>query len=96
VKYSAYTAKGTFRPHLIGLLGGMINGTGTTSNIVASQVVSPAIAYGLGQGATMVAAIWGIFVWKEFRAAPKGTNVMIASMFLLFVTGLSLLIIAKL
>jgi glucose uptake protein len=96
VKFSAYTAKGTFRPHVIGLLGGMINGTGTTSNIVASHVVSPAIAYGLGQGATMVAAIWGIFVWKEFRAAPKGTNLMIAAMFLLFVTGLSLLIIAKL
>ena len=96
VKFSAYTATGSSRLHLIGILGGMINGTGTTSNVIASQVASPAIAYGLGQGATMVAAIWGVFAWKEFRAAPEGTNGMLAAMFLLFVIGLALLIVAKL
>jgi glucose uptake protein len=96
VRFSAYTARGTSRFHLIGLLGGMINGSGTTSNIIASQVASPAIAYGLGQGATMVAAVWDVFVWKEFRGAPAGVNRLIAAMFLLFVSGLWLLIAAKL
>jgi glucose uptake protein len=95
IKFSAYVARGTFWPHLIGIAGGIINGTGTMSNILASSVASPAIAYGLGQGGTMIAAIWGVFVWKEFRSAPKGTNAMLAAMFILFIAGLSLLVIAK-
>jgi glucose uptake protein len=95
-RYGDYFAKGTAKSHGIGLLGGVINSTGTTMNFIASGVAGPAIAYGLGQGATMVAAIWGVFVWREFKAAPKGTNGMIAAMFLLFAAGLSLLILARL
>ncbi len=49
----------------------------------------------VGQGATMVAALWGVFIWKEFKAAPQGTNKMIALMFLFYVVGLALLIGAK-
>ena len=37
---------------------------------VAATAATPAISYGLGQGATMVAAVWGVFVWREFREAP--------------------------
>ena len=96
VRWSAYVKKGTSRAHWIGVFGGLINGTGTMSNVLASQVASPAIAYGLGQGGTMVAAIWGVFVWKEFRGAPRGTGVMLTAMFLLFISGLSLLVFAKL
>ena len=94
-RFKDYTAKGTFRPHMLGLLGGLINGSGTMSNIVASQVASPAIAYGLGQGATMVAAIWGVFIWKEFKTAPKGTNLLLTAMFVCFIAGLFCLIIAR-
>ncbi|MEO5583239.1 MAG: multidrug DMT transporter permease, partial [Saprospiraceae bacterium] len=50
---------------------------------------------GLGQGATMVAVIWGVFVWKEFKTAPKSTNSLLASMFFFYLLGLSLLIVAK-
>ena len=96
VSYSDYFTKGTLKYHLIGILGGLINCTGTTSNFIASKTASPAIAYGLGQGGTMIAAIWGVFIWKEFKGASRGTLAMIAAMFVLFLSGLALLVTAML
>ncbi|MCL2306414.1 MAG: hypothetical protein FWC43_13815 [Planctomycetaceae bacterium] len=87
--------KGTSKDHLWGIIGGGIWGVGMSCNIVASNVASPAIAYGLGQGATLVSAIWGVFIWREFRGAPKGTEKLLAVMFLLFFVGLGLIIYAK-
>ncbi|HVT98862.1 MAG TPA: hypothetical protein VHE33_15260 [Acidobacteriaceae bacterium] len=92
VTYRDYFKSGTMPYHLIGVLGGVIAGIGVTSNIVASKAASPAIAYGLGQGATLIAAIWGVCVWKETKGASKGTQVMIGAMFLFFITGLTLLV----
>jgi glucose uptake protein len=54
-----------------------------------------AISYGLGQGATIVAAIWGIYIWKEFKNAPQGTNTLLNIMLLCYILGLGLLISAK-
>ena len=54
-----------------------------------------AISYGLGQGATMVAAFWGVFIWKEFKDAPEGTNSLIMAMFALFFIGLGLIIFSR-
>jgi glucose uptake protein len=96
VKYSDYFSKGSLKYHLIGIFGGLINCTGTTSSFVACKTASPAIAYGLGQGGTMIAAIWGVFIWKEFKGASKWTLAMIAAMFALFITGLVLLVTAML
>lgn len=87
--------KGTPKDHLWGVVGGCIWGVGMSTNLVASNVASEAIAYGLGQGATLVSAIWGVFIWREFKTAPKGTNKLLAAMFLLFFLGLGLLIYAK-
>ena len=87
--------KGTSRDHLWGLIGGAIWGVGMSCNLVASNVASEAIAYGLGQGATMVSAFWGVFIWREFKTAPQETNRMLALMFLLFFVGLGLIIYAK-
>jgi glucose uptake protein len=64
-------------------------------NLIASSEAGFAISYGLGQGATMIAAAWGVFIWKEFAQAPKGTNKLITSMFALFIIGLVLIILAK-
>jgi glucose uptake protein len=83
------------RIHLVGILGGAIWNIGMTLSILASGAAGPAISYGLGQGATMVAALWGVFVWREFRAAPRGTGALLAWMFLLYVAGLTLLIAAR-
>jgi len=80
--------------HLVGILGGLIWGLGNSLNLVAAGKAGPAISYGLGQGATLIAALWGVFIWKEFQNAPKGTNILITSMFIFFVAGLGLLIYA--
>jgi glucose uptake protein len=96
VTYSDYFRSGTMKYHAIGALGGVINGIGVTASFVASKAASPAIAYGLGQGGTMIAAIWGVFVWKECKGATAATKWMIALMFVFFLSGLILLVRAML
>jgi glucose uptake protein len=81
--------------HLAGVLGGAIWGVGMSFNLIASGRAGFAISYGLGQGATMVAAFWGVFVWQEFRSAPRGTAALLAAMFLSFLTGLALIVLAR-
>jgi glucose uptake protein len=83
---------GPFKTHLVGILGGLIWGLGNSFNLIAAGKAGPAISYGLGQGATLVAALWGVFIWKEFRGAPRGTNAYITAMFLFFIGGLALII----
>lgn len=95
VTYADYFKKGDTKLHLIGLLGGMIWCTGMSFSMIASEKAGFAISYGLGQGATMVAAAWGVFIWKEFKNAPKGTNVYIWLMFLFFLSGLGLIIYSR-
>ena len=96
VSYADYFKQGTPKLHLIGILGGIIWGIGMSLSMIASDKAGFAISYGLGQGATMVAAAWGVFIWKEFKDAPKGTNRMIAMMFVLFIVGLRLIINSRL
>jgi glucose uptake protein len=91
--YSSYF-KGKFSIHLTGILGGLIWGIGNSFNLIAAGKAGPAISYGLGQGATMVAAFWGVFIWKEFKQGQKGTDRLIMLMFLLFIAGLGMLIYA--
>jgi len=90
-----YFNKGNLRLHLIGILGGIIWSIGMTVNNVAAGKAGPAISYGLGQGATMIAALWGVFIWREFKSAPAGTNKLLALMFAFYAVGLCLLITAK-
>ena len=96
VSFSDYIAMGNTKLHLIGILGGIIWGIGLSFNIFASDQAGPAIAYGLGQGATLVAAIWGVFIWKEFKDLPSKSFWLIPFMFVLFVLGIALIITAKL
>jgi glucose uptake protein len=92
--YSDYFS-GKSRSHLTGILGGIIWCVGMSFSILASEKAGPAISYGLGQGAVLVAAIWGVFIWKEFEQAPQGTRPLLYLMFFCFVSGLSLLIYSK-
>jgi len=95
VAMAGYTkARGAW--HLWGMLGGAIWCTGATFNFVASRahVVGPAVSYSIGQGATMISAAWGVFIWKEFAAAPKRANMFLGWMFVLFVFGLSAIALA--
>ncbi len=90
-----YFTKGTPKLHMVGILGGIIWALGFSLNIIAAGSAGYAISYGLGQGATMVAAFWGVFIWKEFKDAPAGTNKLIAAMFALFFVGLALIIYSR-
>jgi len=91
VSASAYF-KGRLPIHFVGMLGGLIWGLGNAINLVAAGKAGPAISYGLGQGATLVAALWGILIWKEFKGAPKLASTLNAIMFALFVAGLGLIV----
>ncbi len=91
--YKAYF-KGKFPIHLVGILGGIIWGVGNSLNLIAAGRAGAAISYGLGQGATLVAALWGVFIWREFKGAPKSTRGMLALMFILFLIGILLIIYA--
>jgi len=94
--YGEYFSKGSPRLHLIGILGGLIWCFGMTMSLIAAEQAGFAISYGLGQGATMVAAAWGVFIWKEFKDAPEGTGRLLGAMFGLFIVGLGLIIAARL
>jgi glucose uptake protein len=91
--YKTYFA-GKFPIHLVGILGGLIWGIGNSFNLIAAGKAGAAISYGLGQGATLVAALWGVFIWKEFKGASKATTAMLLVMFLLFILGIVSIIIA--
>ena len=86
--------KGKLSIHSVGILGGIIWGIGNSLNLIAAGKAGAAISYGLGQGATLIAALWGVFIWKEFKNSPKGTNGMLVVMFVLFVLGLISIIYA--
>lgn len=96
VAFGDYFAKGSPRLHLIGLLGGAIWNLGMSLSLIAAGAAGFAISYGLGQGATLVAALWGVFIWKEFAGAPAGTSRLLALMFGFFVVGLTLIVAARL
>ena len=86
--------KGSFSTHLVGMLGGAIWCLGTTFSYIAAGKAGAAVSYALGQGAPMVAAVWGVFVWKEFRGGGRTVNGLLALMFALFIAGLGLIIVA--
>jgi len=93
VTFAQYFKAGA-KGHLAGLLGGMIWAVGTSLSLIAAGKAGYAISFGLGQGATLIGALWGVFIWKEFKAAPKGTYLLLTFMFILFIAGLGMIIIA--
>ena len=93
IGYEEYFA-GNWAIHGVGILGGIIWCIGMAFSIIASEKAGPAISYGLGQGATLVAAFWGVFIWKEFKGASAKINVWLGAMFACFITGLLLIIYA--
>jgi glucose uptake protein len=84
--------------HLAGVLGGAIWCTGGVANFLASgaHLVGPAVSYSIGQGATMVSACWGVFVWHEFAGAPKKSTMFLVLMFVCFLVGLGAVALAPL
>ena len=91
--YKAYF-NGNLKIHMVVVLGGIIWGIGNSLSLIAAGKAGAAISYGLGQGATLVAALWGVFIWKEFKGSSKSTNLLLATMFVLFLVGIVSIIYA--
>ena len=94
VKFSSWL-KADARTHLIGMLGGAIWCLGNSVSFMSVGAASPAISYGLSNAAPVIAALWGIFVWKEFRDAPEGTNLLLTLMFVFYIIGLVLIVYSR-
>lgn len=91
--------KGSLSNHALGLLGGILWGVGAITNFAAASStvnVGPAVSYAMGQGATMISALWGVLVWKEFAGAETRVKILLTLMFVLFGAGLAMVSIAPL
>ena len=93
VSYKEYF-KGSLSTHLVGVLGGAIWCLGTSFSYIAAGKAGAAVSYALGQGAPMIAAFWGVFIWKEFKGADRKTSYLLALMFALFIIGLAVIVVA--
>ena len=93
VSYKEYF-KGSLSTHLVGVLGGAIWCLGTAFSYIAAGKAGAAISYALGQGAPMIAAAWGVFIWKEFKGSDSKTNSLLTVMFLFFIAGLAMIVVA--
>lgn len=93
VSYREYFS-GKISTHMVGVLGGCIWGLGTAFSYIAAGKAGAAISYALGQGAPLIAALWGVFIWKEFTDSSKSTNRLLGIMFVLFVVGLSFIVLS--
>ncbi len=76
--------------HMLGILGGVIWGVGTVFNLVAANFTGVAISYAIGQSAPMVAALWGIFVWKEFKGSGSSAKFYLGLMFVFYALAIAL------
>ena len=94
VKMKEYFS-GTYRTHFIGIIGGAIWMLGTIFSYMAVGAANPAIAYALSNAAPVVAILWGVFVWKEFKEAPKGTDILLTVMFIAYIIGLILITVSN-
>ena len=90
-----YFTNGDTKTHLIGLLGGFIWMSGMVISFMGSGGGNPAVNYALSNASPVVAMIWGVLIWKEFKGAPKGTNKLLLAMFLLFIAALVLISMAN-
>jgi glucose uptake protein len=90
VGFSGY-ARAPASYHALGLLGGMVWGLGTVFNFVAASLVGVAISYAIGQASPMIAALWGVLVWREFRGSNTQARLYLAGMFASYVLALVLI-----
>lgn len=94
LNYSGYLCS-NFLLHSYGLLAGIVSGLGTYFSLIAFGVAGAAISFGLGQGSTMIAVLWGLLIWKEFKGSPKISSIYIALMLMLYILGLIFIILSK-
>ena len=89
VDFSGYFS-GPASGHVLGILGGVIWGTGMVFNLVAASFTGVAISYAIGQSAPMVAALWGVLAWKEFKGAGSKAYIYLLLMFVFYALAIAL------
>ncbi len=80
--------------HVLGLLAGAMWSSGTVFNFIAAGMVGVAISVGIGSGAPMIGALWGVFVWREFASGPSSSKAFIAAALLFYAVGVAVMAIA--
>jgi len=80
--------------HVLGLLAGAVWCTGTVFNYVSAGMVGVAISVGIGSGAPMIGALWGVFVWREFEHGPAASKAFITAAMLLYTAGVAAMSVA--
>jgi len=101
VEFRDFFLNSTMWQHLLGIAGGAIWCVGAVAAFAAASApaevhVGPATSYAMGQGATLISALWGLLVWKEFKGADLKVKAMIAIMLVVYACGLVLVSIAPL
>lgn len=86
--------RGSFGTHMVGISGGLIWGLGSALSYMVAGKAGAAVSFALGMGGTLVAALWGLLIWKEFKGASKTVNILLVFMVLLFVLGLAVIVIS--
>jgi len=75
------------------LVGEPVDFSGYFKGPAAGHVLGVAISYAIGQSAPMVAALWGVFAWKEFAGAGSRAKLYLAGMFVFYC--FAILLVAK-
>jgi len=93
--------QGTIRQHLFGVLGGAVWSLGAIAAMIVSSspketIPGPALSYALAHSAPLLAAIWGLVVWKESRGADAKVTALMGLMLFLLAAGITMLSIALL
>lgn len=93
--------KAPLKTHMVGFAGGAIFAAGTTA-VLAGQAapaganLGPALNSALPQAMVIIAALWGLLVWKEFGRAELKVKLAAVLMLVCYVCGLALLSVAPL
>ena len=93
--YATWACQLGLRDHAWGVAGGVIWAVGTLSNLISGDKIGMALSYAVGQAAPMVATLWGIFYYHEFRGAPLRSTLFVALMFALYVGAIGLIALSK-
>jgi glucose uptake protein len=86
---------GSLREHLSGIAGGTIWMMAMVMSFMAAGAANPAIAYALSNAAPVVAILWGVFIWNEFKDADSATRKMLVTMFSFYIIGLVLITVSN-
>jgi glucose uptake protein len=90
---------GKLKAHVVGWLAGLIWCTGMAANLVAAggppeTQPGPSVFYAFQQGAVLMAALWGIVVFREFKDGEGRVRAMVMTFLAVFACGLICLVLS--